>query len=297
VYVVLYYILPWNLHVFIRILLPCRLIDVAYAHLEANIFAVIVQTKMLFTAVFFVLVLHKKLARKQVYSLVILTVGVMLCSMKPQNTNNSTVSDKTSTNTTKGILATLTIAMSSGFASVYTEKVIKANANVGQSASETGLESSKKDDMESTADEDVETTAFIRNQSVMEILDSVVPIKYSLAYTQVQLALVSLVILGIYVTVLDYSYIQEKGFLHNFNHLAFLSSVNSAVGGLIVAAVLKYADSVLKGYSTAVSVLLTGIASHMIFGTELPILYWMGLINVTISIFLYNAIGLDEPMF
>jgi hypothetical protein len=66
---------------------------------------------------------------------------------------------------------------------------------------------------------------------------------------------------------------------------------------LIVAAVLKYADSVLKNYSTAVSVLVTGIASYLIFGTELPVLYWMGLINVTCSIFLYNATGLDDPIF
>ena len=33
---------------------------------------------------------------------------------------------------------------------------------------------------------------------------------------------------------------------------------SSALGGLIVSAVLKYADSVLKGYATAASVILTG---------------------------------------
>ena len=35
------------------------------------------------------------------------------------------------------------------------------------------------------------------------------------------------------------------------------------------AAVLKYADAVLSGYATAISVLLTGVLSMVLFGTEL----------------------------
>jgi UDP-sugar transporter A1/2/3 len=74
---------------------------------------------------------------------------------------------------------------------------------------------------------------------------------YSLAYMQVQLALVSLVIIGLYAMVMDFQAIMEHGLWHNFTHGAFVSVFNSAIGGLIVAAVLKFADSVLKGYATA----------------------------------------------
>ena len=271
---------------------------------------------MLFTAFFFVLVLNKKLAKKQIFSLVLLTVGVMLCSMKHQNSlANNTSNSHSSANTTKGILATLTIAMSSGFASCYTEKVIKANASSSPPAS--SMESNKKDldvvesSSPKSSDKDVEMAPFLKNHTTASSSSiehsnntptsssssTPLPMKYSLAYTQVQLALVSLIILGIYVIMVDHTTILEKGFFYNFDTWAFLSCVNSAVGGLIVAAVLKYADSVLKNYSTAVSVLVTGIASYLIFGTELPVLYWMGLINVTCSIFLYNATGLDDPIF
>ena len=50
----------------------------------------------------------------------------------------------------------------------------------------------------------------------------------------------------------------------------------SAVGGLIVAAVLKFADSILKGYATALSVILTGVMSTILFKTELNTIYYMG---------------------
>merc|ERR1711924_474024 len=53
-----------------------------------------------------------------------------------------------------------------------------------------------------------------------------------------------------------------------FDYKACISVFNSAAGGLTVAAVLKYADAVLKGYATAVSVVLTGLLSMLFFGTN-----------------------------
>lgn len=54
---------------------------VAFANIDAATFAVVVQLKMLVTAVFLRFVLSKRLMQKQLLSLVILTVGVMLCNM------------------------------------------------------------------------------------------------------------------------------------------------------------------------------------------------------------------------
>jgi solute carrier family 35 (UDP-sugar transporter), member A1/2/3 len=62
----------------------------------------------------------------------------------------------------------------------------------------------------------------------------------------------------------------------NFSLGAYLTVLMSAVGGLIVAAVLKFADSILKGYATALSVILTGVMSTILFGTELNTIYYMG---------------------
>ena len=63
---------------------------------------------------------------------------------------------------------------------------------------------------------------------------------------------------------------------------------------VIVAAVLKYADAVLKGYATAISVLLTGVLSMVLFGTELSVEYALGMTNVLAAVFLYNAQDLEK---
>lgn len=143
--------------------------------------------------------------------------------------------------------------MSSGFASVYTEKVIKAP----------------------------------RNKNVTRE-------NYSLAYMQVQLAVVSLVILGFYAIFADYKEISKNGLLHNFTTGAFVSVFNSAIGGLTVAAVLKYADAVLKSYATAISVVMTGSLSMLLFGTQLNTIYGLGIVNVVCAVLLYNGRNLDK---
>jgi UDP-sugar transporter A1/2/3 len=71
---------------------------------------------------------------------------------------------------------------------------------------------------------------------------------------------------------------------------------NSAIGGLIVAAVLKYADAVLKGYATAISVIMTGVLSMFLFGTQLNAIYFLGIINVICAVLLYNAQDLNKSM-
>ena len=151
-------------------------------------------------------------------------------------------------------MATLGISLSSGFASVYTEKVIKVRGN---------------NDIRSN---------------------------YSLAYMQVQLASASLIIIGCWALVKDFSKIREVGLWYNFNTPAFLSVFNSAIGGLTVAAVLKFADAVLKGYATALSVVLTGLLSMFIFGTQLSSFYFLSMINVIVSMLLYNNKSLYESM-
>ncbi|GAX22883.1 solute carrier family 35 (UDP-sugar transporter), member A1/2/3 [Fistulifera solaris] len=219
---------------------------VALANINAALFSVLVQSKLLFTATFAALFLRQKLKYIQIVSLTQLTTGVMLCNLAKMATSSS--SETLDQAMWVGISATLAIALSSGFASVYTEKVIKAQKG------------------RTVQDQD-----------------------YGLAYTQVQLALMSIVTIGAYAAFRDWDAIVTNGLFHNFSTGAFLSVASSALGGLIVAGVLKYADSVLKGYATALSVILTGVLSRIMFGTELNAIYFMGISNVVIAVILYNG--------
>jgi len=80
----------------------------------------------------------------------------------------------------------------------------------------------------------------------------------------------------------------ERGLWHGFNVAALVAVVSSALGGLIVSAVLKYADSVLKGYATALSVILTGILSMLFFGTTVDSLFVLAVAFVACSVIMYN---------
>jgi drug/metabolite transporter (DMT)-like permease len=138
---------------------------VAMANLDASMFSVLVQTKLVFTAGFAFAVLRKKLKRIQCISLVLLTSGVMLCNLSRMSSFGKDEQDSwMDAKMIKGISATLGIALSSGFASVYTEKVIKGT---------------NKPSSESAAPP-------------------------SLAYTQVQLAAMSLVAIGAYAMIMDF---------------------------------------------------------------------------------------------
>lgn len=224
---------------------------VALANIDAALYSVLCQSRLLFTAICAVIFLRKKLKYIQVVSLVLLTCGVMLCNMGDQRNPSDESAAGLTTSATLGISAALGISFSSGVASVYTEKVIKGH----------------------------------RSKAISEQ-------DYGLAYTQVQLGLMSILTMGTFAFIQDWEVIQKNGLFHNFTSGAALSVVNNAVGGLIVASVLKYADSVLKGYATALAATLTGILSYFMFGTALSSLYFMGIVNVLIAVLLYN--GNDE---
>ncbi|KAL7464867.1 hypothetical protein ACHAXS_005195 [Conticribra weissflogii] len=274
---------------------------VALANLDAAVFSVLVQTKLLATAGCAVLILRKRIKKVQLISLMLLTTGVMLCNIKRvgegvsfsggtvihndgehgneaverrilaaaegegnlmegeqvmQDEQDSLAEDPDAPDSMIGIFATLGISACSGLASVYTEKVIKA----------------KRPEKEQTSTSQ----------------------QYGLAYTQVQLAMVSLCIMGVYCIFIELDDIIEKGFFYEFNGAALLSVFVGAIGGLIVAGVLKYADAILKGYATAFSIVLTGIVSMILFDTHLNVLYFLGIGNVICSVFLYSAKDLDR---
>jgi len=115
--------------------------------------------------------------------------------------------------------------------------------------------------------------------------------KEILGYMQIQMALASLLIIGLFAAISDMPTILEVGLWYGFDRAACIAVGSSAMGGLIVSAVLKYADSVLKGYATAASVILTGLLSSWLLGTSLDLHFMLAVINVTCSIALYSQVG------
>eukprot|EP01116_Phalansterium_solitarium_P018392 TRINITY_DN4854_c0_g1_i1.p1 TRINITY_DN4854_c0_g1~~TRINITY_DN4854_c0_g1_i1.p1 ORF type:complete len:408 (-),score=128.58 TRINITY_DN4854_c0_g1_i1:299-1522(-) len=73
----------------------------------------------------------------------------------------------------------------------------------------------------------------------------------------------------------DYDSIVEKGFFQGFGWVVGLLVFQQAAGGLLIAVAIRYADNILKGFATSISIILSSIVSMIMFSFE-PNLLWLG---------------------
>jgi len=218
----------------------------ALYHMNAPMFQVLVQMKLLTAAAFSVTLLGRRLTRVQWVSLFILSIGVSLAQMQPKC--DTKPEELVATDST-GLFAAVTLVTLSGFAGVYTEKVLK------------GPETAE------------------------------VPF----CFMQILLALVSIALGGIAGLCKDYNTIITRGLFYKFNGYTWLVIIISAAGGLLVAATLKYASSIAKGYAVSLAVVLTGVVSWLFFATEMSIYFCFGVAIVVSSLVLYNEGAVQKP--
>ena len=64
--------------------------------------------------------------------------------------------------------------------------------------------------------------------------------------------------------------------------------LNQALGGLIVAVVVKYADNILKGFATSVSIVLSGIVSFLWLQFQPSASFMVGASLVMTSVYAYG---------
>lgn len=79
-----------------------------------------------------------------------------------------------------------------------------------------------------------------------------------------------------------------KPFMHGFTAWVYVLVGLQAGGGLLVAAVIKYADNVLKGMATGVSVCFGSVCSVFLFGTVLSGQFFTGACLVLGSVYFFS---------
>lgn len=84
----------------------------------------------------------------------------------------------------------------------------------------------------------------------------------------IQLALISLVISSAGCYYSDRNSIYEKGFLFGYDSLVMTVICIGAVGGIVVAIVIKYLDNILKGFASGASIILSCIVSAYVVYDE-----------------------------
>ncbi|KAL6842225.1 hypothetical protein ACP4OV_027873 [Aristida adscensionis] len=96
------------------------------------------------------------------------------------------------------------------------------------------------------------------------------------------------------ICVQDYDAVMNKGFFHGYSFITVLMILNHALSGIAVSMVMKYADNIVKVYSTSVAMLLTAVVSVFLFGFHLSLAFFLGSTVVSVSVYLHS-VGKLQP--
>lgn len=117
---------------------------------------------------------------------------------------------------------------------------------------------------------------------------------------QMYLSGIVVTVIGVYVT--DGQQILEKGFFFGYTPWVCFVVFLASVGGLYTSVVVKYTDNIMKGFSAAAAIVLSTVASVMLFGLKITITFASGAILVCVSIYLYglpkqdtSRVGRSDP--
>lgn len=80
----------------------------------------------------------------------------------------------------------------------------------------------------------------------------------------------------------------DKPFMYGFTIWVWIVAILQAAGGLLVAAVIKYADNVLKGMATGVSVVFATGCSVFLFDTTVTLQFFIGATMILLSVYFFN---------
>uniref|UniRef100_A0A8B9MCL8 Solute carrier family 35 member A1 n=2 Tax=Accipiter nisus TaxID=211598 RepID=A0A8B9MCL8_9AVES len=110
----------------------------------------------------------------------------------------------------------------------------------------------------------------------------------SLWVRNIQLYLSGIVVtlFGVYMS--DGAQVHEKGFFYGYTYYVWFVIFLASVGGLYTSVVVKYTDNIMKGFSAAAAIVLSTVASYILFGLQITLTFSVGAFLVCISIYLYG---------
>ena len=82
--------------------------------------------------------------------------------------------------------------------------------------------------------------------------------------------------------------VSPNGFFYGYNNLVVMVIMLQAVGGLVVAVVVKYADNILKGFAASFSIVTSCILSYFMFDFHPTGMLLVGAVLVNVSMYLYS---------
>lgn len=89
----------------------------------------------------------------------------------------------------------------------------------------------------------------------------------------------------------DYDAVARRGYFHGYTFLVAVMIANHAASGIAVSLVMKFANNIVKVYSTSVAMILTTLVSIPLFGFELTVPFVLGTAVVSVATFLHYESG------
>ena len=226
----------------------------ALARVDASVYSVLLQLKIVTTASFAVLILGRNITLTKWRALFLLVMGCVLVASPAFNKPLTCDADSdvggeedehvSMFDSMLGVGAVLSMVMISGYSAIYFEQMLKkTNENI---------------------------TIWERN--------------FQLALYSLML----LIIVWIYETNVHYNIgdMHEAAFT-GWTRNTVLIAIVQASGGLLVAATLKYADAILKTLATCGSIVLSAVIGWMLLGGTLDIFVSIGCLSTILAIFNY----------
>ena len=85
------------------------------------------------------------------------------------------------------------------------------------------------------------------------------------------------------------------GFFHGYDALVCFMILNHALSGIAVSMVMKYADNIVKVYSTSVAMVLTTLVCVVLFHFRVTSAFFLGSCVVCIAVYLHYSSKIQSP--
>lgn len=263
-------------------LISNTLLYVALSNLSAPVFQVLCQFKLITTTIMSVVLLRRLYSRKQWYCIFFLCLGVATVINGEHRQRHhaervSSLSEEKEEDPAKNILIGITTigisCLLSSLAGVYFELIVK-NSNAVEKEASVQLDSCDEEDESVLKITTSPSSSLARVRSVP-----------SLWIRNMMLAFFSL----IFGTMQGFMQKEpSKSFFHGFSVWVWVQVLLLSCGGLLVAGVIKYADNVVKGLATGISVVLSSSISILFLGDEPTQSFFVGVTLIVSSVYLFN---------
>jgi UDP-sugar transporter A1/2/3 len=276
------------------------LIFLSLANLDVMTFQMLSQTKLLSAAIFSVWLLHRKLNSMQWVALLILTLGVILAHVHTSSSSSSTSSSSISSSSSvssSSVSSDIGISNNENLVSKHLPKSFVNGLKKIINPTTTSSASSEKD----------QQNFAVVNFSWIGVIACIVSglsssfagvyfekvVKTSapsLAVRNIHLSLfgIPFAILSMFVLDVFKEGVSNFKFFQGYTPLVWLLVFTHAVGGLLVAAVVKYADNILKGFATALATVLSGIYAAVVWKYFPTFEFVIGCVAVFGSVILFH---------